>query len=86
MGIFQKKEPNTYRLIHHLSYPKGSSLNDQIDVSLASVKYATFEDALVKLRKLGRGALLAKADIKSAFRLLPIHPDCFNSLGFFLFG
>lgn len=26
--------------------------------------------------------LLAKADIKSAFRLLPIHPSCFNSLGF----
>lgn len=50
---------------------------------MASVKYASFEDALQKLRQLGEWALLAKADIKSAFRLLPSHPDCFSSLGFF---
>ena len=29
----------------------------------------------------GSGALLAKADIKSAFRLIPIHPDDFCLLG-----
>lgn len=33
-------------------------------------------------RAFGPGALLAKADIQSAFRLLPIHPSGFNSLRF----
>ena len=83
LGIVPKKEKNSFRLIHHLSFPKGQSLNDQIDDRLSSVCYASFEDALVKLRSLGKGTLMAKADIKSAFRLLPVHPNCFNSLGFF---
>lgn len=30
LGIVPKKEPQTYRLIHHLFYPYGSSLNDQL--------------------------------------------------------
>lgn len=64
-------------MTHHLFYPVGSSLNDD------SVWYSSFDDALVKIRKLGHKALLAKMDIKSAFRLLPIHPTAFNSLGFY---
>lgn len=84
LDIVPKKDPNSVRLIHHLSYPVGDSLNDQISEDMALVMYASFEDALVQLRRLGPGALLAKANIKSAFRLLPIHQDCFNSLGFFL--
>ena len=38
------------------------------------------------MRDLGQGALLAKLDIKLAFRLLPIHPDDFELLGIFLDG
>lgn len=34
------------------------------------------------LAKLGRGALVARLDIKSAFRLLPINPSDFDLLGF----
>lgn len=83
LGIVPKKEKNSFRLIHHLSFPTGQSFNDQIDTNLSSVTYASYEDALSKLRYLGKGALMAKADIKSAFRLLPINPECFNSLGFF---
>lgn len=82
LSIVPKKEPGSYRLIHNLSYPEKSSLNDCTDKSNASVQYATFDDALSLLRKFGCGALMAKADIKSAFRLLPIHPCGFNSLGF----
>lgn len=37
--------------------------------------------AISKIRLLGNNALLAKVDIKSAFRLPPNHPNCFNSLG-----
>lgn len=56
LGLVPKKEPNSYRLIHHLSYPKGSSLNDEIDNSLSSVTYASFDDAINLIRKFGIGA------------------------------
>lgn len=82
LSVVPKKEPNSYRLIHNLSHPKKFSLNDFTDKSQASVHYASFDDALSLLRKFGKGALMAKADIKSAFRLLPINPAGFNSLGF----
>lgn len=83
LGIIPKKEPNSYRLIYHLSYPYDDSFNDQIETSLSSVTYASFEFAISHLRSLGEGALLAKADVKSAFRILPIHPDSFCSLGIY---
>ena len=67
---------------HHLSYPKGTSVNDIIAASLASVSYSTFDDATSKLLTLGPGTLLAKTDIDSAFRLIPIHPDDHCLLGF----
>lgn len=82
LGIVPKKEPMAFRLIHHLSFPRGGSLNDDIDPSLSSVSYSTFEDAVRIIKGFGKGALMAKADIKSAFRLLPISPLSFNSLGF----
>lgn len=55
-------------------------------MDLCLVSYASFEKAIGMLQKVGCAALIAKADIKSAFRLLPIHPDSFNSLGFHFYG
>lgn len=77
LGIIPKKEPNTYRLIHYLSYPYELSLNDDIDPNFCSVHYASFDDALCVIRGVGGSALLPKVDIKSAFCLLPIHPSAF---------
>lgn len=75
LGVVPKREPNAFCLIHHLSFPKGNSLNNEIDEASCSVSYVTFEDAIVKIRSFGVGALMAKADIKTAFRLLPISPN-----------
>ena len=80
------KKDGSFRLIHHLSYPSGSSVNDFIDSELCSVNYTSFEVALEMLAKLGNGALVARLDIKSAFRLLPIHPSDFDLLGFQIQG
>ena len=33
-------------------------------------------------RKLGMGALVAKLDVRSAYRLVPVHPDDRQLLGF----
>lgn len=68
---------NTFRLIYHLSLPDSFSLKNEIDPSMCLVSYSSFHDAILKIREVGNFALLAKADIKSAFRLLPIHPSVF---------
>ncbi|XP_053563915.1 uncharacterized protein LOC128654176 [Bombina bombina] len=81
LGVVPKKAPGQYRMIHHLSYPKGLSVNDGIDPELVAVKYASFEKAVGLVRTAGLGALMAKADVESAFRLLPVHPRCHHLLG-----
>ena len=82
LGIVPKKEPGQFRMIHHLSHPKGESVNDHIDKDLCSVQYTKFDAAVQMVQRLGKGALLAKADIKSAFRLIPVAADDFKLLGF----
>ena len=59
-----------------------SSVNDFIDEKFTSVKYSSFDNAVNMVKKLGIGAKLAKMDIKSAFRLLPVYPGDFDLLGF----
>lgn len=86
LGLVPKKELNSYRLIHNLSYPEKNSLYYLTDKSDASVSYTAFNDVLILLRKYGQGALLAKSDIKSAFRLLPVNPEGFNFFGFQFLG
>ncbi|KAJ1097247.1 hypothetical protein NDU88_002372 [Pleurodeles waltl] len=81
-GVVPKKDPGQFRLIHNLSAPRGASVNEAIDPVLCSVRYTTVDQALEKLRVLGRGTLLAKTDIEAAFRLLPVHPEDYHLLGF----
>ncbi|XP_078537286.1 uncharacterized protein LOC144823027 [Lissotriton helveticus] len=81
LGVVPKKAEGEFRLIHHLSWPEGSSINDFIDPADSTVTYASVDDALRLVRTAGVGALLAKSDIQSAFRLLPIHPWDFSLLG-----
>lgn len=82
IGLVPKKTVGDFRLIHHLSHPKGSSINDHIDPNLATVKYASFDDAVATLLKYGPGCFFAKTDIHNAFRLIPIHPSDHELLGF----
>lgn len=53
LGVVPKREPNYFRIIHRLSFPKGDSLNDVLDDTLCSVLYLTFEDAVGKICLLG---------------------------------
>lgn len=81
VGIVPKKTSG-YRLITHLSYPPSNSVNDFIDTKFSTVQYSSFDKAISIVEKLGQNALIAKMDIKSAFRLLPVYPGDFNLLGF----
>ena len=74
-GVIPKKhQPGKWRLIVDLSHPSGHSINDSIPKTLCSLSYITIDSAITAIQKFGRGTLLAKVDIKSTFRLLPVHP------------
>lgn len=81
LGVVPKKEVGQYRMIHHLSYPKGGSVNDGIDPQACAVTYTSFDAAVSWVRKYGRGSLMAKTDVESAFRLLPVHPQSVYLMG-----
>ena len=82
LGIIPKKAQGKFRLIHHLSFPEGMSVNDVISPELCTIRYTSFDEAVSMVRRCGVGAELVKCDIKSAFRILPIHHLDFNLLGF----
>ena len=66
--------------MHHLSYANGSSVNDFIPDDCSSVSYASINDAIDILKQTGAG-FMAKTDVKSAFRIIPIHPNDYPLLG-----
>ena len=66
-------EEEKYRLIQPFSYPEGESINEGIDISYYTVHYASFYEAL-------KGVFMAKADVESTFRLLPVHSRNFFCL------
>jgi len=80
LGILEKPDGG-WRLITHLSYPNGSSVNDGFSVEDISVKYTSFDKVADMLFSLGTSAMMAKRDIKSAFRLMPIYPGDFHLMG-----
>ena len=82
IGLVSKKQPGKFRIIHHLSYPASGSINDSIPDSDATVHYASTDDAISVLNKLGPGCVLSKVDIQSAFKIIPVHPEDHNLLGF----
>ena len=81
IGLVPKSTPGEFRLIFDLSYRDGSSINEGIPHELASVTYTSFDAVTCMVKQEGRGAHLVKVDIKSAFRLLPIHAQVFSLLG-----
>ena len=68
IGVVPKKHSVKWRTIYHLSY---------------SLQYVRVDDAIAILRSLGPGSFMAKTDLKSAFRLMPIHPEDWNLLGIY---
>ena len=82
IGLVPKKTPGKFRLIHHLSFPHGTSINDGISKVHTSVQYHTVDDAIDIINSLGPNAFLAKTDIQNAFRMVPVHPSSYHLLGF----
>ena len=76
VGVIPKGHtPGKWRVITDLSHPPRASVNDGIARELCTLSYITVEQVAATLSTLGKGALLAKVDIESAYRHVPIHPD-----------
>ena len=65
---------NRGRMIVDLSSPAKASVNDGINSELCSLRYATLDNAVQLVSRLGRGTQLVKMDLRDAYRLIPIHP------------
>ncbi len=59
----------------------GGSVNDGISPELSSLSYTSVDEVTRRVLVLGRGARMAKADIKQAYRNIPIHPEDRGLLG-----
>ena len=74
-GVIPKgHQTGKWRLIVDLSAPKGASVNDGIRPELCSLTYVSVDDAVRIVLRLGRGCRIAKLDIKSTYRIVPVHP------------
>ena len=81
-GVIPKNHhQDKWRMIVDLSYPTLHSVNNGIPSSLCSIRYITIDDAVQKIIELGPGTMMAKIDIRSAFRLIPVHPADRHLLG-----
>ena len=80
-AIPKKHKPGKWRLIMDLSSPAGSSVNDDISSEWSSICYVSIDFLLSLVVEAGKGSTLVKADIKEAYRMLPIHPEDQGLLG-----
>ena len=81
IGLIPKKSPGTYRIIHHLSFPFGESVNDFISRECTTVTYGSIDQAVHAINEFS-SPFLAKTDIASAFRLIPVRRSDCPLLGF----
>ena len=81
LGLVPKKVPGEYRMIHHLSFPKGQSVNDGISVEYSHVQYTRIDDAIKLIKEVGQSCYLAKTGIKDSFHIIPIRPEDYTLLG-----
>ena len=73
--IPKKHQPGKWHLILDLSSPDGDSVNDGIRKDPFTVQYMKVDAIIDRIMSLGRGTLLAKFDMESAYRIITIHPN-----------
>ena len=81
LGLVPKSN-GTWRRIHHLSHPEGSSVNEFIPQEWGALEYPTFDDAVAKIRKQGKMCILVKRNFSDAFRHIPVAKSDWWLLGF----
>lgn len=70
------------RRIHHLSHPRGTSVNDFISKEASHLRYTSLTKIIDLILQAGRHCVIIKKDIKDAFRNIPVAPHVQWLLGF----
>ena len=82
IGLVPKgRNTGRWQMIVDLSYSEARSVNDGIDPELCSLQYASIDEAIKFIVLLGHRTHLVKVDLKSVYRLVPVHPDDRHLLG-----
>ena len=81
LGVVPKKLPGELR-IHNLSYPEESSVNDYVPAEVTTVHSAKIQHAISFVKPARSMVCMAKVDIESAFRIIPVAPKDTPLLGF----
>ncbi|VDI55281.1 Hypothetical predicted protein [Mytilus galloprovincialis] len=84
LGLVPKSKPGEFRVIHDLSHPLGSSVNDGISKENSAVQYQSVDDACQLMLKYGKNCVVSKIDVVQAYRFVPMHFSCYHLLGFAL--
>ena len=75
-GVIPKRhQQNKWWLILNLSSPHKHSVNDGIKPNLCFLSYISIDVIAAVILQLGTGALIAKTDVKYAYRQIPMHPE-----------
>ena len=85
LGAAAKKQGKR-RMILHLSAPYGASVNDGISKEEFSLHYSSVDNAVKLLHSYGKGAIMAKVDLKAAFRMVPVRAADWGLIGYVLEG
>ncbi|KAI2646851.1 Pro-Pol polyprotein [Labeo rohita] len=84
IGVATRNSQAKKCLIIDLSSPHNSpflSINSLIPLEEFSLHYHDVDQAITLIKEAGRGAWLAKVDITSAFKVMPIHPVFWHLFG-----
>ena len=75
-GVIPKGgQPGKWRLIVDLSHPEQHSVNDGVNSEWCSLTYVRVDDVV------GDGGKMAKINVQSAYRIVPVHPGDRHLLG-----
>ena len=76
LGVIPKKnKPGKWRLIVDLSSPADFSINSGICPERSSLSYTSVDHLASMILAEGQGSFMVKADIKEAYRMVPVHPQ-----------
>ena len=73
--MIPKKTPGKWRIIVDLSSPKDASVNDATRRQYTHLAYLSVDDTAHAMHHLGRESLMAKIDVKEAYKIIPVHPE-----------
>jgi len=83
LGAIPKKQMlDKWKLIMDLSSLENSSVNDGISKEDCNFHYTSLDTAVEQVSKLRKGCFMAKMDIKSTYRNIPVAPSDRRILGF----